>query len=72
MNEVDAGVGSDVKAFVAVPVCNACQTDPSHRQAPIKGTFFPADQAATAVAYAGERDASGTPTYTPRSDFLHT
>lgn len=70
-NEVDAGAGDDTKKFVASPVCDACHTDPPHRQRTLKGSFFEAGQAAAAVGFAGERDASGSPVFTPRPDFLH-
>lgn len=39
--------------FVAVPVCEECHRDPAHRVRPIKGHFFFAKDAPTALFHAG-------------------
>jgi hypothetical protein len=68
-NEVDAGVGTDRLKFVASPVCKPCHEDPAHRtKRALKGHFFEPHQATDAVAYAGERDKSGDPVFTPPSE----
>lgn len=69
-NEVDAGAGEDSKKFVASPICGPCHADPAHRQRQLKGSFFEAQVAYSAVGYAGERDPSGVSVFTPRQDFL--
>lgn len=40
------------KLWMAVPVCSACHTDPAHRTAAIKGTFFARADATVALRLA--------------------
>lgn len=47
------------RGFVATPCCQECWQNAQHRVRPIKGHFFPAGHAVSAVFHAGSNNIGG-------------